>query len=156
MQQGCTIGKNIKRDYTKWATAAIIEMQIVKSYRAEMLKALPAASHLRTALQHVLTTYAPSKRIVDHKTKMNKVTRQFIYPDGIAFPQLATPPMVDVQRLVLTREQWVASAADRKEMQDIITFVEKKSLTSSVPGGSYMSSDVYDKLSALIWVCSPI
>jgi hypothetical protein len=146
--------KNANRDRYKHAHVSLIETAVVAEYRKDMFKDLSAAHLIRYDVQFVLTKHSVMRSMLT-KTSSGAVTKvvaqRFIFPDKIKVLQPPDEyPVQSLERLFQTRRQWASAKIDSKDINDIIKFVEKKTVSHAVPGGKFLSRSISMLLTSLV------
>jgi hypothetical protein len=151
--------KNMGRDYEKWVVIALTEMKITDEYRATMFENCQAAIILRLGLKDILTHYAKPRNtisIAPNGTISYGTSNDYDFPDGIQVDcsQLEPDYVVDIDDEYYQKRQLERMYQDRKDINDICKFLDKKGIMASVPGGKYTDPVIYEAATTFIQVMS--
>jgi len=146
-----THANSIKRDFPRYAKAAIVEEHRCMLYRVELVTEKPVA-HFRNDLKTRVAKHA-------HATWQNGVARQeWTFPDGLEPLDLKAVPDLDGRKFAERLRSIEASndgLAYVAEIVEIIKFIEKHKVASAdgIVGASEIELNVHLAIERLVQVC---
>jgi hypothetical protein len=149
--------KNMGRDYEKWVVIALTEMKITDEYCAAMFENCQAAVMLRLGLKDILTRYAKLHNtisIAPNGAVSVGTSENYDFPDGIQVDgsKLDSDYKVNIDKQYKQKMQLEQMNHNRKEINNIFKFLDKKGITASVRGGKYTNPVIYDATTTFVEV----
>jgi hypothetical protein len=150
--------RNPKAAFTEHISMAKIEMSIVSSYRAKLLKNCPEAAFIRTNIATALSDACKfrSCMTINPRTKKPEAhqARKFTYADKVHFaPALASTPPVDVHLLKSRRQASARSSALTTEAVSMLKRLESLKAAAAVPDSKKVDPQIYEAVTNLQTVC---
>ena len=123
------VSSNANRDFISQGIFGVIEEELVRSYRADMLKQYPEIAELRQEISQIFSDHLPA-------------ATAFIFPDGIE-DVLNDKVKYQEASSVLLQERLLAShSLYKSQLEEIIKFCGKQNVMLANPAGNQDSPEV--------------
>jgi hypothetical protein len=135
--------QNSTREWVKFCIFARVEMDITSTYRSKLLKGSHAASFLRSTFKKTMDPFCGERKVkfLEGETKSAMLTGWY-YPDPYRTSDQSTPPVVDLDNIIITREARRIEAEGRKTLTNFLAKAQAmKIFTASLTSG-YMDDDI--------------
>jgi hypothetical protein len=149
-------GRSVGKTMASYIAMAKIEMLLISSYRADLIKNCPHAAFIRQKLAISLDDFCKvsTKTVINPMTKKSeaRIVRKFYYADRIHLDDVQValaPPDVDVHGLKERRQEAVHAQSLLKEAVTCLTKFERLKAVSAAPASNSIDKDISRTLSDL-------
>lgn len=142
--------QNSTREWLKFCMFARVEMNITSTYRAKLLEGSLAASFLRLRFKTTMDPFC-AKRDVKYfggETKSATITG-WHYPDPYLTTDQSTPPTVNLDTIIVTREARRTEAEGRKTFTNFLMKAQAMKIFAASLTTGYMDDDIGAAFEAL-------
>lgn len=152
--------KNLTRDMSKFAHAALIETIRTESYREDLLRSSASARRLRLALQDAWQPFlSPPRQVKFHGSKTAEpLAKGYVYPDLLVvkiegeMKGGGVPEKVDMVRILADRQRKAKDDELRKQLTSAIIKIQGLPAGRATPNTKLLNDGVREALDNLVEV----